>query len=122
MDIITLEGLRADTLLGVYPRERVLPQSVEIDLKIGFASATAGASDRLADTIDYAAVAERIRADLATTRFHLLEALAEHIARMLLADFGAAWVRVSVNKLGVIAGVRRVGLTIERSLGAGLPE
>lgn len=122
MDIITLEGLRADTLLGVYPRERLLAQTVEIDLSIGFSSASAGASDDLADTIDYAAVVARIRADLASSRFHLLEALAEHVAELLLAEFGAAWVRVGVSKLGVIAGVRRVGLSIERSLGTGLPE
>ena len=122
MDIITLDALRAETLLGVYPRERVLPQTVEIDLSIGFSSASAGASDDLADTIDYAAVVARIRADLGTSRFHLLEALAEHVAGLLLAEFGAAWVRVSVTKLGVIPGVRRVGLSIERSLGAGLPE
>ncbi|HEY5763617.1 MAG TPA: dihydroneopterin aldolase [Rhodocyclaceae bacterium] len=122
MDIITLEALRAETLLGVYPRERVLAQTVEIDLAIGFSSASAGASDDLADTIDYAEVVTRIRGDLAASRFHLLEALAEHVASLLLAEFGASWVRVSVTKLGVIPGVRRVGLTIERSLGTGLPE
>ena len=122
MDIITLDALRAETLLGVYPRERVLPQTVEIDLSIGFSSASAGASDDLADTIDYAAVVARIRADLGTSRFHLLEALAEHVAGLLLTEFGAAWVRVSVAKLGVIPGVRRVGLSIARSLGTGVPE
>lgn len=122
MDIITLEGLRADTLLGVYARERVLPQAVEIDLQIGFSTASAGASDELADTIDYAEVVARIRADLAASRFHLLEALAEHVAALLLGEFGADWVRVSVHKLGVIAGVRRVGICIERNLGAGQPE
>lgn len=122
MDVITLEALRADTLLGVYDRERLLLQTVEIDLAIGFSSASAGATDDLADTIDYSDVVDRIRQDLRTTRFHLLEALAEHVARLLLSEFGAAWVRVSVSKLGVIAGVRRVGLTIERSLGTGLPE
>ena len=122
MDIITLEAMRAETLIGVYPRERVLSQSVEIDLSIGFSSASAGASDELADTIDYAEVVTRIRSDLAASRFHLLEALAEHVAGLLLAEFGASWVRVSVTKLGVIPGVRRVGLTIERSLGAGLTE
>ena len=122
MDIIFIETLRAETLLGVYPRERVQPQTVEIDLRIGFASTSAGASDDLGDTIDYAQVVARIRADLVETRFHLLEALAEHIAALLLGEFAAAWVRVSVAKLGVLASVRRVGICIERSLGAGLPE
>lgn len=66
------------------------------------------------DTIDYATVVERLRNDLTTQHFHLLEKLAEHIASLLLADFGARWVRVSVAKLGMMRGVRRAGVIIER--------
>jgi dihydroneopterin aldolase len=34
---------------------------------------------------------------------------------MLLEDFGAQWVQVSVAKLGMMPGVARVGVVIERS-------
>jgi len=33
---------------------------------------------------------------------------------VLLEDFGAIWVRVSIAKLGMLRGVRRVGVVIER--------
>ena len=39
----------------------------------------------------------------------LLEKLAEHVATLLLEEFAAQWVRVSVAKLGMMPGVKRVG-------------
>ena len=58
---------------------------------------------------------DRLRADLAAQHFHLLEKLAEHVASLLLEDFGAIWVRVSIAKLGTMRGVKRTGVIIERS-------
>ena len=57
---------------------------------------------------------ERLRTELARQHFNLLERLAEYVAGLLLDDFGALWVRVSIAKLGIMPGVRRVGVTIER--------
>jgi len=115
MDIIFIEELRAETWIGLYPREKALPQTVEISLHIGVASASAGASDELRDTVDYAAVAERLTADLADSHFNLLERLAEHIAAWLLKNFATQWVRVAVAKPGILPRVKRVGVSIERS-------
>ena len=114
MDIIFIEALRIDTLIGIYPREQAARQMIEIDLSIGASTASAGASDNIRDTIDYAVVVERLRADLAVRHFNLLEALAEHVATLLLEEFGAQWVRVRIAKLGMLRGVSRVGIVIER--------
>lgn len=118
MDIIFIDDLRASTLIGIYPRERVMPQMVEISLQIGTSTASAGASDDIGDTIDYALVVERLRAELGTRHFNLLERLAEYVATLLLEDFGATWVRVSIAKLGMMQGVQRVGVVIERGAAA----
>ena len=75
---------------------------------------SAGQSDEIGDTIDYAQVVERLRSELGQRHFLLLERLAEYVASLLLDEFGAIWVRVSVAKLGVLRDVRRVGVTIER--------
>jgi 7,8-dihydroneopterin aldolase/epimerase/oxygenase len=115
MDLIFIDELRVDTWIGIYPREKALPQTVEISLQIGASTASAGASDDIRDTIDYAVVVERLRAELGARHFNLLEKLAEYVATLLLEDFGAQWVRVSVGKLGMLRGVRRVGVIIERS-------
>lgn len=115
MDIIFIDELRLPTLIGIYPREQVVPQTIEISLQIGTSTLNAGCSDDIRDTIDYAVVVERLRADLAHQHFHLLEKLAEHVASVVLDDFGAVWVRVTIAKIGVMRGVRRAGVVIERS-------
>ncbi len=114
MDIIFIDDLRLSTLIGIYPREKAMPQTIEMSLQIGTSTASAGSSDHIGDTINYAAAVERLRTELARQHFNLLERLAEYVAGLLLDDFGALWVRVSIAKLGIMPGVRRVGVTIER--------
>ena len=116
MDIIFIDELRAETWIGIYPREKAMPQTLEISLQIGVSTASAGASDDIRDTVDYAVVVERLRRDLSASHFNLLEKLTEHIATYLLENFAAHWVRVSVAKLGMMPGVKRVGVVIERSV------
>ena len=114
MDIIFIDELRLSTLIGIYPREKVMPQTVEMSLQIGTSTVSAGASDDPGDTIDYAVVVERLRAELASQHFNLLEKLAEYVAGLLIEEFGARWVRVTIAKLGMMRGVKRVGVIIER--------
>ena len=114
MDIIFIDGFRLSTLIGIYPREKAMPQRVELSLEIGTSTVRAGQSDSIGDTIDYAVVIESLRGELADQHFNLLETLAEYIASRLIDGFGASWVRVSVAKLGMFSDVRRVGVTIER--------
>ena len=116
MDIIFIEELRVDTWIGIYPREKAMPQTIEISLQIGVSTASAGASDDIRDTVDYAVVVQRLRAELSQRHFNLLEKLAEFIATLLLEDFSGQWVRVSVAKIGIMPGVRRAGVIIERSV------
>lgn len=116
MDLIFIRECRADAWIGVYEWEQQQPQTLEFDIDIGLDTHTAGASDSIRDTIDYGKVVERLRADLKDARFKLLEALAEHICQVLIRDFSAQWVKVSVAKIGHMRGVRKVGVTIARSV------
>lgn len=113
MDKIFLHGLKADTLIGVYDWERERLQTLVLDLDIGVAPQSA-ASDNIDDTIHYGDVCEAVRDSLKKQDFLLLEALAEHIAALILQDFGALWVRVRVTKPGILPNVREVGVEIER--------
>ena len=113
MDIIFISDLRLDILVGVYDWEKKVPQKVQLDLEIGLPGRKAP-SDKLGDTIDYAAVVSRIEASLAENRFGLLEVLAEHIAQLVMREFKSPWVRVSVTKLAALKNVKRLGVTIER--------
>ena len=115
MDIIFLRALRLEAMVGIYRRERTIRQTVEIDLDIALPDAAVFTSGKVADTIDYSVVARRIREELDANRFGLVENLAEHLARMVLAEFRSPWVRLSVAKIGILKEARSVGITIERT-------
>jgi dihydroneopterin aldolase len=115
MDKIFIDEVRLDLIIGIYEWERKVPQTIQLDIEIGLPHSRAGQSDDVADTVDYGAVVARIRETAAERHFNLVEALAEHIAHLILHEFGSPWTRVKVAKLGALRGVKRVGVTIERS-------
>jgi dihydroneopterin aldolase len=114
MDIIFIQDFRLETLIGIYEWERRVPQTIQIDIEIGNPGSRASSTDNIDDTIDYGAVVNRIEATLKQQHFLLLERLAEHIADIVLREFKSPWVRVSVAKLQLLRGVKRLGVTIER--------
>lgn len=115
MDIIFLKEYRIKTLIGIYPWERKIPQTIELNIEIALPSQQAGMSDHIEDTLDYAQVVYRINAMLSQQHFSLLETLTEKIAQLILNEFGSPRVKVSAAKLDVIPGVKQLGICIERS-------
>ena len=115
MDTIFIREFRVDAWVGIYEWEKLRPQTLELEVEIGIPGPAAGKSDDIRDTVHYGEVVERFAAELAERRFGLLEALAEHLARIVTEEFRAPWVRLSVAKLGHIRNVRKVGVTLERS-------
>ncbi|THF63611.1 dihydroneopterin aldolase [Pseudothauera nasutitermitis] len=113
MDFIFIEELRVRAWVGIYPREKAAPQMVELNLTFGVPDAAAEHDD-IADTINYAEVIERIRAELAERHFNLIETLGEFVVNLLFEEFGAPWVKIRIAKIGVMQGVRRVGVYIQR--------
>ncbi len=65
MDVIFIRDLRLDTRIGAYEFERRQPQTLQFEIEIGRPSIAACETDRLADTIDYAAVVKAIQGVLA---------------------------------------------------------
>jgi len=114
MDIIFLRELKIDTLIGVYEWEKRVPQTLQIDLEIALPSSLACQTDNIDDALNYADIVRDIQKALASRHYILLEALAESIAQILIEDFKAPWVKVSVAKLQAIRGSRMVGISIER--------
>lgn len=114
LDLIFIEGLVGDTVIGIHESELHRPQPLVIDVHAGLPRARACDTDRIADTIDYGVVRERLLRLLAEHQLKLLEALAETIADILLGEFGASWVRVKIVKPRKFADVAAVGVQIER--------
>ena len=114
MDTIFINELRIDTRIGIYEREKQVAQTIQLDLEIGLRGEHAAHSDRIEDTIDYAEVVADIRKLFAEQHFALLEHAAESIAQLVIRDFKAPWLRITIDKLSPLAGVKRLGVSIER--------
>jgi 7,8-dihydroneopterin aldolase/epimerase/oxygenase len=114
MDIIFIRDFRLSITIGMYAWEKLAPQTVQFDLEIGIPGTHASQSDTITDTIDYAKVVQRIEEDLRDNKIQLLEKLAEHIAGLVMGEFKAPWVKVSVTKLAALKNVKQLGVTIER--------
>lgn len=115
MDIIFLSEVKLETKLGVPAWERMLPQTIIVDIEIGYDLSPAGKSDAIDDTIDYGAVVTRLRETLNINSFQLVEALAEHLCQLIISEFNALNVKIRVAKPGIMPGLKALGVMIERS-------
>jgi len=114
MDTIFLHELKVDAVIGIWDWERKIRQTVVIDLDMAANIRKAAETDCVEDTLNYKLVAKRVQQFVAESEFQLVETLAENIARIVIDEFGIAWVRVRVNKPGAIRGAKDVGVIIER--------
>ncbi|WP_308547305.1 dihydroneopterin aldolase [uncultured Selenomonas sp.] len=98
-DRISLEGMRFYGYHGCLPEERARGQVFLVDVVLTLPLAAAGASDDLAATVNYAEVFALARSVVEGAPCRLIEAVAERIARGVLARFARVEeVRVTVHK------------------------
>ena len=114
MDIVYINDLRIDTVVGIFDWERQVRQTICIDLEMATDIRRAAASDDIRDTLDYKAVSDRLIAFVEAAEFELVESLAEEIARIVREEFRVPWVRLRLGKPGALTAARDVGLVIER--------
>jgi dihydroneopterin aldolase len=114
MDIIFLNGLTTECIIGIWDWERRVKQKVVIDLEMAADVRKAARSDAIEDTLDYKKVSKRLLQFVGDSDYQLVETLTERIAQIVVAEFDVPWVRVRLNKQGAIRGSRDVGILIER--------
>ena len=88
MDKIFIHALKTETIVGIFDWERQVKQTVLIDIEFSADIRKAALSDSIEDTLNYKGVAKRVLAFVEESSFHLVETLAEHIAMLLLEEFG----------------------------------
>ena len=113
-DKIFIHALKTETIVGIFDWERQVKQTVLIDLEFSADIRKAALSDAIDDTLNYKRVAKRVLAFVESSSFHLVETLAEHIAMLVLGEFGVDWVGISLSKPGAIRSARDVGVMLER--------
>src|SRR5262245_35401815 len=109
-DTVFIEGIRFHGFHGLTRLEREIGVRYAVDVSMQAALEDAVRSDRIADTVDYRKVHQRILEIGRDESFRLIETLAGRIAEALLDEFPISEVRVRVRKEtpvldGIVAAV-----------------
>ncbi len=115
-DLVLIEGLAVETVIGVYDWEREVTQQLLIDLEMAWNNAQPAATDDVTLALDYAAVSDRVRRYLQESCPQLLETAAEGLAACLQTEFNIPWLRLTIRKPGAVPAARAVGVRIERGV------
>lgn len=114
MDIVFIKQLQVDTVIGVYDWEKTIQQRLVLNLALGCDQRDAAAADDIRLTLDHAVIAQRVTELITAAPIELIETVAERVAQMLLADFAATEVDVTVSKPGAVPAAETVGVRIVR--------
>lgn len=112
VDRIEISGLRVFGRHGVFDWEKEQGQDFTVDLALEVDLRPAGKSDDLDDTIDYGLLAERVAREVEDTQFTLIEALAQHLADIVLADERVRSVDIRIGKPDVALSVELVDVAV----------
>ena len=114
MDIIYIHGLQCDCHVGVWQWEKKVTQKLMLDIDLATDMSQAASSDKLADTLDYKKISDRVVEYAQANKFDLIESLVEGIAQTIMTEFSVPWLRIKLDKGAIVKGVKHVGVLIER--------
>ena len=114
MDRIFIRDLAVRCIIGIYPDERREKQDVIINIEMHCDLQKAGHSDELKDTVDYKSIKKAVLKLVEGSRFQLIEALAEKIAEIALAEEKVQQVVVTIDKPGALRFAKSSAVEITR--------
>ncbi|HSR30278.1 MAG TPA: 2-amino-4-hydroxy-6-hydroxymethyldihydropteridine diphosphokinase [Anaerolineae bacterium] len=114
-DRIHIKDLLLRTIIGINDEERHNRQDVLINIELHASTHAAGASDDIADAVNYRTITKRVIALVEGSQFYLVEKMAAEIARICLKDPRVERATVRVEKPGALRFARSVGVEIERT-------
>ena len=114
LDIIFIEDLRIDTIIGIYDWEREVKQTIALDIEMAADNTKPASSENIDDALNYKAVAKRMIAFTEESQFQLVETLSERLIEIIMTEFNVPWCRLKLSKLGAVTGSKSVGVIIER--------
>lgn len=104
MDVIALRGMRVYGKHGANPGERDREQPFDVEIAVEMDLSAAQHSDELGDTLNYAALHQRVAAIVQSTSYMLLERLAGEILRAVFADPRVARAEIEIAKPELLDG------------------
>ena len=114
-DRIFLRELVVECVIGFLDWERLVKQTIYLDLEVPVDCRHAALNDDVAQTLDYKRLSKIVLAFVGASEFKLVETLAARTAKLILTEFDIPWVKLTINKRGAIRASRDVGVSIERT-------
>ena len=109
---LELNGIDVECIIGERPDERTHPQRLRVDVVLTVGD-RASETDELADTVDYAALAERIRTALVEAKCRMIERAAKVVCDLCLKDAKVSAAKVRVTKSGAIEHLESASAVVE---------
>jgi FolB domain-containing protein len=115
MDKVIIENLLARGIIGVRDWERKRAQDILINITLFTDTRRAAQTDDIADCADYSEVTKKVQAHAESAARFTVEALANDLAGICLAQDNVQRVIVRVEKPTAVRFAESVGVEIERN-------
>lgn len=114
-DIIFIQGLRVQTIVGIYEWEKQFKQPLIFDLELATNLKSAAESDKIEDTVDYKQISDEIIEMVEGNQFELLETIGESICAHILKKHATVLkVQLKIHKPNAVPQAETVGIQIVR--------
>lgn len=113
-DLVIIEGLKVDAVIGIYEWEKNTRQPLLFDIEMGWDNRLAGQTDDIRYALDYEAVSNQVIALVKRKPYELIERVAEECASMIIDTFKVTWLKIRVNKPTALQYAHTVAVQIER--------
>lgn len=101
---LSLNGIAVDCIIGERPDERTRVQRLLVDVALKI-DGRADETDELCDTVDYAALSDRIREALVSAKCRMIERAAKVVFDACRAEPKVVAADVKVTKSGAVPGL-----------------
>ena len=108
---LELNSISVECIIGELPDERHRLQQLCVDVELEIPDAAAE-SDELSDTVDYAVLADGIRAALVAAECRMIERAAKVAADVCMAGGKGLSAKVKVTKTGAVPGLGSASASI----------
>ncbi len=115
MDKVIIKNLLARGIIGVNEWEREHAQNILINVTLFTDTHRAAETDDINDCVNYSTMSAKLLAHAESAKRETVEALANDLAKICLAQNGVQKAIVRVEKPGAVKFAESVGVEIERS-------
>lgn len=115
-DFLFFEGFQIDCIIGLAEWERMVRQTVSIDLELECDLRRPAATDSVDEQdLNTKALSKRLQAFVSQSQYQLIETLAEAVCELILNEFPVKTVKIRLSKPGAIRGASNVGVVLRRT-------